>query len=107
MEPSLQVESSEGWGRPTPCAPAAASQTVHRAAGTAGGSISRRSAAAAPAALPPSSSPQAAAAAGDEVPFGGAHVLEIFDLTTAVKTAHLEQFLARLQPNAEVTPVLK
>lgn len=62
-------------------------------------------AAAAAAAAPAYHTPQAGE--GEELQFGGAHILEIYDLSNAVKTTQLEQFLARLQPGAEVPPVLK
>ncbi|GAB4814721.1 hypothetical protein N2152v2_001767 [Parachlorella kessleri] len=52
-------------------------------------------------------SPAPAGAAADELAFAGAHILEIFDLSNAVRTAQLEQFLARLQPQAELPPLLR
>jgi hypothetical protein len=46
---------------------------------------------------------------GEEAPlqFGGGHVLELFDLTPAVRTQHLEAFLERLCSSHPVQPTIK
>jgi hypothetical protein len=46
---------------------------------------------------------------GEEAPlqFGGGHVLELFDLTPAVRTQHLEAFLERLCSGHPVQPTIK
>lgn len=90
---------------PKPAAPARGS----------GGGDSWETAAAAPAR--PSSrirsaapAPAAAAEGGEEVEtlaFGGGHVLELFDLTPAVRTQHLEAFLERLCSGHAAPPTLK
>ena len=46
-------------------------------------------------------------ASADALPFGGGHVLELYDLTPAVRTQHLEAFLERFCGGHPVQPTLK
>ncbi len=73
-------------------------------AGLSSKSAASRRVEAAAAARATSPAPAGAAA---ELAFAGAHILEIYDLSNAVRTAQLEQFLARLQPQAELPPLLR
>lgn len=62
-----------------------------------------------PAAAPPAAAVTSAdgGEAADTLAFGGGHVLELFDLTPAVRTQHLEAFLERLCSGHAAPPTLK
>lgn len=91
-----------------PAAPAAADGW--EAAAAAAPARSRgRAAAPAPPRGAGGSADGAGGAAGEEeqLAFGGGHVLELFDLTPAVRTQHLEAFLERLCSGHPAPPTVK
>ncbi|EFN51439.1 expressed protein [Chlorella variabilis] len=114
---SAEADSWEAWDEasalpPQPAAPAAASRDDgdgwEAAAAAAAASSRSRPAPCGGGTFgvggPASSSGSASA---DALPFGGGHVLELYDLTPAVRTQHLEAFLERFCGGHPVQPTLK
>lgn len=99
---------------PQPVAPAAAPADTWEAAAAAPSrsrTTPRATAAASPAAVTSRGGGAVIGAGAAEedtlLQFGGGHVLELFDLTPAVRTQHLEAFLERLCSGHPAPPTLK